>query len=451
MTTQGEGIQEQAPADSRRAAPRAPRGDGAAERPARPRSRIVVLNQYYVPDVASTGYLLHELALELVTLGFPVSAVTSRPSYGPPESWVACPLRETLDGVEVRRLWTTRLSKDNLVGRAVNYVTFFVQLAGRMLLTSRPDRVHLYTTNPPFLGVIGALVSIFRRHRYVVLLHDSYPHLAVWVGTVKKGGFVERLWHRINRLAYRRAQQTIVLCEAAKRLVCEEYGVEPSRVHVIPNWADGATIRPLAKRESRFARDHGLVEPFTVLYSGNLGLYYEFETVLDAAQRLEEEPFRLVFIGSGGRKDWLQQQVRTLGLTNTTFHPYQPFDRLPDSLAACDASLVTIARGIEGISYPSKLYSSLAVGRPILAISEPDSEMRRLVEEHDVGRWFALGDAPGLAAGIRDMMADPERTDEQGRKARALFEREFTRRAAGRKYAQVLSMAAPATHGRAGR
>ena len=180
------------------------------------RSPIVILNQYYVPDVASTGYLLHELATELVNLGYDVSATTCRPSYGPPESWVDCPRKEKLNGVKVHRMWTTRLSKDSNIGRAVNYLTFITQLALRMLFTSSPDKVYLYTTNPPFLGVIGAAVSIFRRHRYVVLLHDAYPQLAVWVGTIKPGGLIERVWKMANRFAYRRAEQTIVLCEAAK-------------------------------------------------------------------------------------------------------------------------------------------------------------------------------------------------------------------------------------------
>lgn len=413
-----------------------------------PRARVVILNQYYVPDVASTGHLLHELAKELVRLGCEVRVVTSRPSYGPRETWQPCPLREIRDGVDVRRMITTRFSKDRLLGRAMNSATFIVPLAIRMLLGSRKGRVYLYTTNPPFLGIIGALVSLLRRHRYVLLLHDAYPQLAVWVGTIRKGGLIERVWHAMNRLTYRRASETIVLCEAAKRLVAGTYGIDPARIHVVPNWADGEVLRPRPKARSRFAREQGLVEPFTVLYSGNLGLYYEFETILEAAESLKGEQFRLVFVGSGGRKAWLGEQIATRGLTNTVLLPYQPFNKLPDSLTACDASLVTIAQGIEGISFPSKLYSALAVGRPILALSEERSELRELVDTYDVGRWYRLGDAAGLAAGIRAMMADPARVAEQGRKARELFERSYTREVSGGKYADVLTKAAGVRAGR---
>ncbi|MDY7108636.1 MAG: glycosyltransferase family 4 protein [Planctomycetota bacterium] len=407
--------------------------------------RVVILNQYYVPDVASTGHLLHELAEELVTHGVGVSVNTSRPSYGPPETWQPCPRREFTNGVDVTRMITTRFSKDHLLGRVLNSMTFLAPLMLRMLFRSRKGEVFLYTTNPPYLGVIGAFVSFLRPHPYVVLLHDSYPHLAVWVGKIRAGGLIERVWHRLNRLIYRRAQQSIVLCEAAKELVCEDYGIAPELVHVIPNWADGRKLHPIPKAESETARNHGLIEPFTVLYSGNLGLYYEFETILAAAEQLREANFRLVLIGAGGKRDWIARQIRERELTNTLLLPYQPFRRLNDSLNACDASLVTIAKGIEGISYPSKLYSSLAVGRPILALSERGSELHRVVEDHKVGHWFELGDADGVAACIRRMIDDPGQCAELGRSARGLFEDRYTLGSSAELYAQVLRMASPRT------
>ncbi len=405
--------------------------------------RVLILNQFYVPDVASTGHLLHELATDLVRRGFFVQVDTCRPCYGPRETWQPVELREWRDGVYVRRLITTRFSKDKLPGRILNFLTFMVPLTLRMLLLSRRDTVHLYTTNPPFLGIIGAVVSVVRRHRYVKLLHDAYPDMAVWVGTIKKGGLIERFWHRVNKLIYRQAEQTIVLCESAKKLVCETYGLDPARVHVIYNWADARELTAKPKAESAFAKTHGLIEPFTLMYSGNLGLYYDFETLLGAAELLKKENFRLVLVGAGGRRAWIEDQIAKRGLKNTIVLPYQPFEKLPDSLTACDASLVTIAKGVEGISFPSKLYSSLAVGRPIIAISEERSELRQLVDEHDVGMWFKVGNAIGLANGIREMIADPGMTKRKGRNARALFEREFTLEAAGEKYAKVLLEAFP--------
>ena len=121
--------------------------------------------------------------------------------------------------------------------------------------------------------------------------------------------------------------------------------------------------------------------------------------------------------------------------------PHQPFDTLNDSMNSCDASFVTIAHGIEGISFPSKLYTSLAVGKVIIAICEAHSSLRTIVEESGCGVWVELGDAEGLARVIRELAADPERSRRMGQAARDLFERDYTLQACARKYAVVLDEA----------
>ena len=188
--------------------------------------------------------------------------------------------------------------------------------------------------------------------------------------------------------------------------------------------------------------ENGLLKPFTILYSGNLGLYYEFDTLLDAAEKLLGENFRLVFVGAGGRKQHIQDTVTKRGLTNVMMFPYQPFETLNDSLNACDASLVTIARGIEGISFPSKLYSSLAVGKPILAISEEGSELRDVVENERTGLWAKTGDVDALVKAIRTLMVDPALCAEFGKNARVLMEARYTIQTSARAYANVLELAA---------
>jgi glycosyltransferase involved in cell wall biosynthesis len=301
----------------------------------------------------------------------------------------------------------------------------------------------MYTSNPPFLGIIGGLVSLVRRHDYIVLLHDSYPHLAVLVGKIRKGSFVEQVWHKINKLFYRRARQTIVLCDRAKELVVREYGVAPERVQVIHNWADPTMLRPIPKSECEFAKRHGYDRKFTLMYSGNLGLYYEFDTMLEAARRMgDDDNFRLVFVGAGGRKAYIEQRIQELGLKNVDVHQYQPFASLNDSLNSCDASLVTIAKGVEGISFPSKFYSSLAVGKPVLALSEPGSELQRMVDQAKTGLWCEIGDVDALLSNIQTLRSNQAGTAEMGRAARADMEQNFTIHAAAREYLRVVDMAA---------
>ncbi|MBL4808923.1 MAG: glycosyltransferase family 4 protein [Phycisphaerales bacterium] len=406
-------------------------------------TRVVILNQYYVPDVASTGHLLHELAAELVELGFEVEVLTGRPSYGPPETWQDCPLKEVVDGVKIRRLRVARFDKNFLPGRAFNYLTFVIPMVLSVLLKSRKDTVYLYTTNPPFLGVIGWFVSLFRTHHYVTLLHDAYPQMGVWVGTFKKGSMIDRVWMALNRRKYRRSKEAIVLCSAAKELVAKTYPVLPEHIHVIPNWADGEDLFPVPKSACGIARDNGFLEDFVLLYSGNMGLYYDFETVLEAAALLKDEPFKLVLAGGGGKRNAIEKIVEERGLNNVVMMPYQPFERLNESLNSCDASLVTIAEGIEGISFPSKLYTSLAVGKAIVALSEDWSELRQIVEHNHCGIWSALGDAEGLAEKLRGMIHDKVMTAAMSKSAREVFDMGYTKQVCAAKYAEVLKLADP--------
>lgn len=407
------------------------------------KAELVILNHYWAPDVASSGHLLAELAHESAALGHKVSVVTSFPSYGPPETWQPCEAKEISQGVSIRRIRTTRFRKDSLLGRVSNSATFLVPLGIRMLLARTHNRVFLYTSNPPFLGIIGWLISLIRQHDYIVLLHDSYPHIAVLLGKIKKGSLVERIWHKVNQLFYRRARQIIVLCDRAKDLLVSDYGVSPERVQVIHNWADPKQLYPVPKSDCDFAKRHGYDRKFTLLYSGNLGLYYEFDTMLEVARRLINDPgFKLVFVGAGGRRAYIERRIKELGLSNVDVHQYQPLHALNDSLNSCDASLVTIATGVEGISFPSKLYSSLAIGKPILALSETSSELQFIIDRAKSGLWCKIGDVDALMANIKLLRMDPVRAAEMGHAARLDMEQRFTLRAASQEYLRVVDTVA---------
>ena len=400
--------------------------------------RVIILNQYFYPDVASTGQLLYTLSQGLVDQELDVKVLTSMPSYGPPETWVPCPKRENDHGIEIIRIRTTRFSKDNLLGRIFNSATFILPLFLRILFNPRQGDIHLYTTNPPYLGAIGAIVSKIRRHPYAVLLHDSYPHLAVWTGKISNKSIITKLWHRLNKSIYGRSKNTIVLCDAAKKLLKSYYSTPSKNVHVIPNWANGEQLNYKNKHDCDFAKKYGLVDHFTLIYSGNLGLYYDFDSLLEAATQLKGEPYRFVFIGSGGKKSWIEKQIKERLLTNTLLLPYQPIENLNDSLNSGDVSGVTIAKGIEGISFPSKLYSSLAIGKPIIALSENNSDLKKIIQDDDAGMWFELGDTQGLIEGLRSMRANPEKVKEMGINARNLFNKKFTRDQCVASYAHVL-------------
>jgi glycosyltransferase involved in cell wall biosynthesis len=202
-----------------------------------------------------------------------------------------------------------------------------------------------------------------------------------------------------------------------------------SRIDVIHNWADGEKIRPLREGERNpFVEGHNLGGHFVLLFSGNFGLVNDFSTVLDAADILRNKyNIKFLFIGDGARKSEIEEYAKEHNLSNITLLPYQRRELLPLSLAAGHAHLVTLAEGLAGLSVPSKTYGILAVGRPIIFVGDPKSDIARIIKETGCGEMVATGESHRLAQIILDFAANPERLKQLGLEARRIFETRFDR------------------------
>jgi glycosyltransferase involved in cell wall biosynthesis len=414
--------------------------------------QLVFVNRYFYPDDSSTGQLLFELACALVRRGFSVTVWCGYPAYSSRGRRLRVPARETIDGVHVVRLRSARFSKDRLLGRILNDLTFFLAVLWNLLWLDgkwQEKMLFLYSTNPPFLAWAGRLARLFGKpHRYVVQLHDVYPELAVRFGALRGNRPLYRIWERINRSTYRAAEHTVALCRATERLLHARYPETRGHTSVIPNWADGTFLRPLPRAQNPFVREHGLEKHFVLLYSGNLGLGYEYDTLLDAMSLLADDPaYLLLFIGEGGKRTALEAEVRHRGLKNVRFLPYQPRSVLPYSLSAGDVFCVTIGPGIEGLSFPSKLYSALAVGAPVLVVAEAGSELRQIVEEAGCGLAFGYGESSSLAEAVRRLRADANWRATLGARARALFEARYQLEHAAEAYAALFRSLGVETRG----
>lgn len=397
-------------------------------------SSITILSQFFYPDTASTSQLLTELAVDLEQDGLEVSAYTAQPSYHRRKK---CPGKETYRGVRIYRLFSTQFSKDRLPGRLLNGLTFSATVLARLLF-SRRRHVLLVTTNPPFIPWVAWLIQLLRRHKYIVLVYDVYPDVAVRLGYMGEGSLVARVWKWLNRRAYGRASAVIVLGEQMRRVI-ESSSAQLPPVHVIHSWADGSQIRPVAKKLNPFVKRHGLEEKLVVLYSGNLGQAHELETLVEAAERLKDlHELVILFIGEGAKKAKLMAIVEEHHLSNVLFLPPVPYEELPYSLTAGDVGVVTLERGVEGLCEPSKLYGYLAAGLAILALVGENSEVAAIVKKHRCGYRLDQGDVDGFVKMMRHWLANREELEEMKRRARECFERYYDRRIAVAKYLDII-------------
>jgi len=415
---------------------RTPSSDNPATVESCNQKKLLAVTQFYPPDYAATGQLISDLAGQLGDLGMQVSIFTGQPGYAFQKD--SAPPREQFERVLVQRSRTARFLPRRIRGRAINGLLFCARAALHLLKSARRQDVLLLTTEPPYLPVMGYLIHLLFGIPYVCLLYDLYPDVAVELNVVSDKHWLARFWDGCNRRVWRKAQRIVVLSSSMKTRVLAKEPAIADKVTVIPSWADPSKIKPIDKHDNWFAHQFKLTDKFTVLYSGNLGRCHDMETILVAAEQLHGEPVQFVFIGHGAKLQSCRDRVRQRCLSNCLFLPYQDKSVLPYSLTACDLSLVSISPGLEGLVAPSKLYGILAAGRPVAAICEGHSYLRKLLATANCGTAFDNGDAEGLANHIRYLATHPQVARQIGESGREYLQQHFTPSVVARQYLQVL-------------
>ncbi|CAN1211799.1 Glycosyl transferase group 1 family [Tumidithrix helvetica PCC 7403] len=386
---------------------------------------LSIITQFYPPDYAATGQFVHDLAGALVKEGYSVNVFTGMPSYAFKQTDVA--RQEYRNGVLINRTGSTEAMPKRIRGKLIGSLLFWIRCAIKFRTKVARGSHLIITTAPPFLGLIGWFYNKLCGHTYTCLIYDIYPEVAVRLNVVKGDEWIVKLWEAINLRVWRRANSLVVLSEPMKQLLIQRHGELADKIHVIHSWADNELIKPIPKERNWFIREHGLTNAFVVLYSGNLGRCHDEITIMQAARLLNDKAqIKFVFIGDGVGSHRIQAAIAAGELPNAIKLPYQDREVLPYSLTACDLSLVSLKSNVEGVVAPSKLYGTLAAGRPVAAICPQDSYIRQIIDLGNCGRCFSNGDAQGLADYIWMLAQTPQLHDYLGRNARSYFEQHFT-------------------------
>jgi glycosyltransferase involved in cell wall biosynthesis len=324
--------------------------------------------------------------------------------------------------------WRGRQSKARRFGGYVRYLVGAALVGRRIVRNSQPDVVMCFS-NPPFVPLVARWLARRAGARMIYVVHDIHPDVLLATNWMSIPRPIVRGWNLLNHLMMDAAWAVVVLGEGMRQLLVEEGRVAPGRAHVIPPWAE-PELR-------RFARDDGVREELgigadelLVLSAGNLGIMHSLEPVVAAARMLEGRPVRFVFIASGVHADYWRARFR--GLTNVLFLPFSTRERFARMVAACDAGLVPLSRGLERLAVPSRAYTLLSAGRPLLTVMDPRADLARLVSDWRCG--FNATDGAALVAWVERNLGSREELQESGRRARELYEAQFTREAALDRY-----------------
>lgn len=399
--------------------------------------RIVFINRYFYPDHSATSQMLSDLAFYLAAAGQEVCVVTSRQRYD--DASAKLPPRERIAGVEVWRVPTSRFGRDRLVGRALDYASFYLAAGWRLWRLARAGDVIVAKTDPPLICVVAAIVARWRGAKLVNWVQDVFPEVAEALGVRALAGPQAALLRRLRNSAFRSAAANVVLSERMAAVVARAGG-PAARISVIPNWADMEAIRPVAAAHNPLRSAWGLAGKFVACYSGNMGRAHEFDTILDAAQRLAgtTTAIEFLFIGSGAQRALVEAEVRRRALPNLQFRPYQDRSDLSYSLGAGDVHLVSQRPEVEGYVFPSKLYGILAAGRPLVFIGDVQGEIGALVAREGIGVALQQGDDLGLAEQLLRLAGDAPLREAMGARARALLCERYDKRLAFRAWLELL-------------
>lgn len=398
--------------------------------------KILIHTMYYLPDFGSAPVLMDELARGLAGAGHEVEVVTTLPRTRGEEFRGLVYSRRVEGGVVVKRLWTN--SAASPLARLLAWNIYTAGALINLLAVRRADVVFLRT--PPLqLGVPGLFAKAVRGARVVVNVQDIHPDLAIRSGILRNPAGI-RFARALEKWVYGLADAIAVISDGFARNLRAK-GVPEAKLAVLPNWVDTEFLKP-GPKDNPVSRRRGLDGKFVVMYSGTISISSSraLERALEAAALLAgDREIVFVIVGEGLKKDSLRQKAAALGLGNAVFLPFVPYPELPALLAASDVLLVPLDRDKSDISVPSKLYSFMAAGRPILGLASPDSEVAVLLRENDCGLAASPDDPEAIVAAVRTLKGAAERRRVLGANAREYVVRRFAKDAILHSYDAFLS------------
>ena len=387
--------------------------------------KILLLSQFFYPDRTGTGRVMGDLFSALAAIDFSVDVVASRQEYGDISGRIL-PSFEQYGRVRVFRCFRWFRMKESAFGRIFNYLMVFLCTFWTCLhhgLTREKDLL-VSVSNPPIMPLLGLLLRR-RKQRFIYILHDLYPDIAIAMGVVGARHLFSRVMFAVNRYVFRNADKIVVLGRDMKVYLQTAYGVSEERMVVIPNWG----------RDGIPYRDHSPHRTFRVLYTGNMGRFHDLELAVEAFCILSDAD--LIFVGEGASKAGLMERAR--GMKNVRFLLFLEDVAYQEILIEADACLVSLEANLSGLAVPSKFYTYLAAGRPIIAISERTTEMAMTIQENNVGFVVPHGDVEGFVSAVAFLRENQDEAHEMGRRAYHLYLEKYRQSKIVRTYAELFA------------
>lgn len=392
---------------------------------------ILFLCQFFYPEYISSAQLPYDTVLALKNAGFSVGVLCGYPHEYLDGADI--PVKEEVNGIWIHRLKYLQMDRSGFLGRLVNYFSFTFMALLHLLEIAQYKAVVVYS-NPPILPWVASWAKRLFGTKLIFVAYDLYPEVATVTNTLRKGNMICRLMNHINNCVYRRADKVVALSSEMKEYILKNRPISEERVSVIPNWYEDKGVIPKDLETNRFRETVG--DRFVVSYFGNMGTMQDMKTILGAIRELKnDENIFFLFAGHGNKMEKLKAITEEEGIQNIAIHKFLHGQDFQDALAISDCAFVSLEKGATGLCVPSKTYSYMMQGIPLLAIMDECDIVRDI--ERGAGYWVRNGESAKLAEYIRTMQRDPQRCEQMRRVCRSIYLENYTTEISTKKYVSL--------------
>lgn len=399
---------------------------------------VLFLCQFFYPEYVSSATLPFDTAKALSDAGFSVDVLCGYPKEYSEEKEVS--KKEEYQGININRIKYIQLKRTNIIGRLLNYFSFTLSVLLRFHKFRKYKSIIVYS-NPPILPLISSLANKFFGTKIIFVSYDVYPEIAIKTKAISEKGVISSLMNFVNKILYKRISKVVTLSyDMSKFLLENRSNLIEEQVEVIPNWYEDEPMQNA--KQSYFNK---LFEPvkakerLVVSYFGNMGIAQDLETLLGAIRLLKlDKEITFMFAGHGVKLASLKERVKDESLSNVYIYDFLHGADFQDALNISDVFIVSLEKDLMGLAVPSKTYSYMMAGKPVVAIMDKRTDISKDLIASEAGFSIDVGDVENLVHSIKILKDNKEMRNQFGINARKLFEGKYTTERSTSKYVEMM-------------
>jgi glycosyltransferase involved in cell wall biosynthesis len=399
---------------------------------------VLFLCQYFYPEYVSSATLPFDTAVALSKAGFKVGALSGYPQeYNLSEE---VPMKETHENIEIKRLKYLQLKRANIFGRLINYFSFTVSVLLHFKELSKYKTVIVYS-NPPVLPFVAALSNKFFNVKIVFVSYDVYPEMAYITNTISEGSIISKVMKIVNKYVFKHVNKVVALSNEMKQYLLENRSsLSEKQIEVIPNWYEdkGKTNNVVPSENKLFSslkEDGNLI----VSYFGNLGICQDLDTIVESIRQLKDEnKVKFLFAGHGNKMQLLKTIIEEENLQNVTVFDFLHGQDFQEALNISDCFIVSLAEGLTGLAVPSKTYSYMMSGKPVIAILGEESDIARDLDNNNAGYALEVGESSKLVSAVKELLNNKDKRISMGENCRRVFLDKYTKEHCTQQYVKMM-------------